>query len=112
MVPPESEEEGPPLGTELPTRHLTTLSRNDVDYDNYAPLIEVVATLLLPSGKTRALRVLVDTGATDNFIHESVVKEFKIKTTKLEGSATVTMGTEGSEVTALGECEPVTMAIG
>ena len=93
MVPPESEEEGPPLGTELPTRHLTTLSRNDVDYDNYAPLIEVVATLLLPSGKTRALRVLVDTGATDNFIHESVVKEFKLKTTKLDGSATVTMGT-------------------
>eukprot|EP00961_Rhodomonas_salina_P024771 333569-Rhodomonas_salina.1 len=55
-APPKSEEEGPPLGTELPMLHLTTLSRNDVNYDNYAPLIEVVATLLLPSGKTRALR--------------------------------------------------------
>eukprot|EP00961_Rhodomonas_salina_P279257 3772556-Rhodomonas_salina.1 len=40
------------------------------------------------------------------------MKEFKLTQCQLERSATVTMGTDGSEVTASGETEPLTMSLG
>ena len=67
-----------------------------MDYDNFVPLIEVVAVMLLPSGKTRQLRTLIDCGATDNFIHEQLTKEFKLEVSALGGSNEVAMGTEGA----------------
>ena len=92
---------------------MTTIRRKgDVDYDNYAPLIEVVANFHLPNGRTRDLRVLVDCGATDNFIHEKVVREFSLSSQALTGSPTVSLGSEGSEATAQGESEPLTMTSG
>ena len=61
-----------------------------VDYINYSELLEVAAELLLPSGKTRSMRVLVDCGATSNFINLDTVMELGIPydTTKADKVAT------------------------
>lgn len=52
--------------------------------------------LLLPSGATRLLRALVDTGATDDFIHERLVAEFKLSTRALPKKVKVNLGSGGS----------------
>ena len=45
------------------------------EYDNYANLMEVTATLLLPSGRVKKIRVLLDLGATSNFLSKKLVHE-------------------------------------
>jgi hypothetical protein len=94
-------------------RKLTTISRKAVDtpdYENHAPLIEVVAVFALPKGKTRPLRCLVDSGATNNFIHSNLIKEFKLETTALEDE--IILGSAENKAQAEGETKPLTMEIG
>ena len=50
-----------------------------VDYPNHTELVELLVCLLLPSGRTRNLRALVDTGATSNFLSKEVCEEYNIK---------------------------------
>eukprot|EP00961_Rhodomonas_salina_P281313 3801040-Rhodomonas_salina.3 len=68
----------------------------EVNYENFVPLIKMVASFSLPTRHTCDLRVLVDLGATDNFIHDKVMKEFKIKAQTLTRPQKVTLRSEGS----------------
>ena len=61
------------------------------EYDNFAPLIEVVGTIVLPSGSLKNLRVLLDIGATCNYINQDLVTKFKITSTP--GQELVSLGT-------------------
>ena len=84
----------------------------EADYDNYEMLIEIPLIFELPSGHTRTLRALLDTGATDDFVHSRVVSESNIQYTSFENPESVTMGAAGSEASALGETKVVTWSIG
>ena len=96
-------------------KKITTLNRAaiaEAHYHNYANLIEVVVHLLLPAGSTRALRALVDTGASDNFLSSNVQQEFGIPLLELAQLTPILMGTEGTETPALGETPPITLKCG
>lgn len=82
-----------------------------VDYENYASLLEVTASILLPSGPTRRLRVLIDCGATSNFIHKETIEEIGVSfdSSKEEKIAT---GDGEHEITTVGETSALTMRIG
>ena len=69
-----------------------------------------MAVFALPKGRTRPLRCLVDSGATDNFIHSNLVKEFKLETTALEDE--IILGSAENTAQAEGETKPITMEIG
>ena len=96
-------------------RHLTSLTRERPDeaaYENFEPLIEVVVHFLLPTGKTRALRALVDTGATDNFVSKSTIEEFKLSCEPFPTPTTVAVGTDDATTEALGATEALTIQLG
>ncbi len=88
------------------------LQNAEAHYHNYANLIEVVVYLLLPASSTRALRALVDTGASDNFLSSTIQQEFGIPLLELAQLTPILMGTEGSETPALGETPPITLQCG
>ena len=75
-------------------------------------MIEVVVHLLLPAGRTRALRALVDTGATDNFLGSHIQQEFGIQIIPFAQTTNILMGTEGSQAAAEGESSPLTLQCG
>ena len=95
-------------------RRLTSLKRagEKADYDNYAPLIELVVTFKLPSGRTRDLRALVDSGATDDFIHKNVIQEFGLSYTPFKTKTLVELGSPGVKAKALGESKPIFCELG
>ena len=96
-------------------RRITTLNRGKVEeanYNNFADLIEVVVHLLLPAGRTRALRALVDTGASDNFLSTHIQQEFGIKNLEFAQLTPIQMGTEDATATAAGETTPLTLQCG
>lgn len=70
-------------------------------------LIEVAIPLLLPTGRTRLLRALIDSGATDNFIHKDLTAEFNLTVIPLDGNSTIAMGTADAEAVATGETQPL-----
>ena len=72
----------------------------------------MVVHLLLPAGSTRALRALVDTGASDNFLSSQLQQEFGIQLLRFAQPTNILMGTEDSQVDALGETPPLTLQCG
>ena len=72
----------------------------------------MVVHLLLPAGRTRALRALVDTGASDNFLSSQLQQEFGIQLLRFAQPTNILMGTEDSQVDALGETPPLTLQCG
>lgn len=82
------------------------------DYKNFEPLVEVVVKLKLSSGVSQPLRALIDTGATDNFIHTKTVEKLKIPTKKLSKSEFVTLGAEGSNARVTRETLPIKLSAG
>ena len=60
---------------------LTSLraSTDRAPYENHAPLIELFGAFLLPSGRTRGLRVLFDIGATNNFVSEKLRDRYGLR---------------------------------
>lgn len=76
------------------------------------PLIEVMVQLLLPSGKSPPLRALVDTGASDDFIHPRVVEANNIPVNQSASRETVVMGTEGAQADSQGETCPIKIQSG
>ncbi len=58
--------------------------KRGADYNNHARLIEVVVHFHLPTGRSRALRALLDTGASDNYANEKTMKELGLKITKFQ----------------------------
>ena len=66
----------------------------------------------MPTGYTKPLRALFDTGATDNFIHTKIIKDFNIKTSKLSKKEKVTLGSEGASANVTKETTPVTTLVG
>ena len=75
-------------------------------------MIELAVQFLLPSGATRALRGLLDTGASDNFLHHKIANEFSITVEPFPDVAPIQLGSEGATVDALGTTTPLTMQIG
>ena len=82
-------------------------------YENFALLIELVGEFLLPSGPTKPLRILLDLGATNNFINQRTVDKNGIKRSKLTlvASETIKVGDSGT-TRALGETQPIMMRNG
>lgn len=80
-------------------------------YENFAELVEVPGTFILPRGHTRVLRVLLDIGSTNNFIHRKIQKEYDIPVQPDSGRTRVTLGGSG-KATARGETKSLTMKIG
>ena len=80
------------------------------EYDNYANLMEVTATLLLPSGRVKKLCVLLNLGATSNFLSKKLVHEnhIPLSSTKVEK---INIG-DGGEAEGIGETKPITMKLG
>ena len=74
-------------------------------------MLETVVYLHLPTGKTRALRALVDTGASDNYLHTRVSDEYDIEVLKFANPTTVTLGSKESADTP-GETNPLTLSCG
>jgi hypothetical protein len=72
----------------------------------------VVVHFLLPNGKTRALRALVDTGATDNFVSKSTIEEFKLSCEPFPTPTTVAVGTDDATTEALGATDALTIQLG
>ena len=101
----------PPLKRVCCLKSFKTLDgQSRAEYDNYANLMEVTATLLLPSGRVEKLRVLLDLGATSNFLSKKLVHEHHIplSSTKVEK---INIG-DGGEAEGLGETKPITMKLG
>ena len=101
----------PPLERVCCLKSFKTLDgQSRAEYDNYANLMEVTATLLLPSGRIEKLRVLLDLGATSNFLSKKLVHEHHIplSSTKVEK---INIG-DGGEAEGLGETKPITMKLG
>ena len=105
---------------DLPTppesiKHLTSLTRSQphkAAYENFVPLIEVVVHFLLPTGRTLALRALVDTGATDNFVNKGTIEEFKLSCEPFQTHTPVAVGTDDTTAEALGSTEALTIQLG
>ena len=72
----------------------------------------MVIHLLLPAGRTRALRALVDTGASDNFLSAQIQQEFGIENHEFGQLTQIQMGSEGAQTEALGETPPLTLQCG
>ncbi len=68
--------------------------------------------LHLPNGTSRPLRALIDTGASDDYIHSRVVKELRIERNSDSKQERVSMGQEGSVATTLGDTKPLTLTSG
>ncbi len=72
----------------------------------------MVVHFLLSTGKTLALRALVDTGATDNFVSKSTIEEFKLSCEPFPTPTTVAVGTDDVTTEALGATEALTIQLG
>ena len=88
------------------------LNKKGDGYPNHEPLMEVVVQLLLTSGRTKSLRGLIDTGASDNYIHTRIQEEYNIPLDTKSKGETVSLGEEGLEAKIEGETTPVTLTSG
>ncbi len=83
---------------------------SDTPYENHSELLELVGKFVLPTGITRDLRILLDLGATNNFLHNRIRDQYGIRMQ----STTVSSVTMGDRKTARsgGETVPLTMRNG
>ncbi len=65
---------------------------------------------MLPTGRTRDLRALVDCGSTDNFINSKLAGELKLDVLPLKNRC-VSLGADTTAQEA-GETRPITMTLG
>jgi hypothetical protein len=65
---------------------------------------------VLPSGRTKDLRALIDCGSTDNFINLNLVEKFNLEILPLKNGC-VSLGAD-TTAQAAGETRPLTMTLG
>jgi hypothetical protein len=87
-------------------------SPHNTVYENFESLIEVACQFKLPTGQTRLLRALIDTGATDNFINSKTVKELNLPTQPLPRKIKVELGSASDCAYVKSETTPLHMSFG
>ena len=81
------------------------------EYNNYSDLVEVVRTLLLPHGEFKNLKIILDIGATRNFVNTNLVNNAKILLDVSKSLEAISIS-DGAETKSSGETKPITMKIG
>ena len=82
-----------------------------MEYENHADLVELAGKFLLPQGPTKPLRILLDLGATNNFINSKLQQKNGIKTKTGIKKGKVTVG-DSITTTTKGETLPIIMING
>ena len=90
---------------------LDGLRIHKAEYVNYSELVEVVGTLLLPHCVFKNLKILLDIGATSNFINQNLVQNAEIALDVSKSPETILIG-DGNEAKSSGETKPIVMKIG
>ena len=85
---------------------LDGLRIHKAEYVNYSELVEVVGTLLLPHGVFKNLKILLDIGATSNFINQNLVQNAEIALDVSKSPETISIG-DGNEAKSSGETKPI-----
>jgi len=110
VSPVESVQQIPRIKLLKHVREDSSGQNSTAEYENYSELIELVGCFLLPSGRSGNLRILLDLGATSNFINKRLVSQLKIPLEKGD-KGEVSIG-NGHNAQSSGETAPLCMKLG